>query len=184
MVIQQSSMMFETNRLLLRAVRKTDLESMQKLWNDRRVQQMLSPSYVLPKPQGPKAEEELLNKPDLLFAIVETKDGNEFVGFTNLFDLQTKNQDVRFGLALLPEFWGRGFATEIMRFVVDYAFLELALHRVTLNVFESNVAAIRVYEKIGFIREGVQRKANWMEGRWQDVIWMAILKDDWESSRQ
>ncbi|KAJ3747296.1 acyl-CoA N-acyltransferase [Lentinula detonsa] len=175
--------MLETDRLRLRAVRKTDLESMQKLWNDRRVQKMLSTGYILPLPEGPKAEEELINKADLLYAMVETKDSKEFVGFTNLFDFQAKNQDARLGLALLPEFWGRGYATEIVGFVVDYAFREMALHRITLNVFESNVRAIRVYEKIGFVREGVQRKANWMEGRWQDVIWMAILREEWKAEQ-
>lgn len=36
----------------------------------------------------------------------------------------------------------------------------------------------------GFVQEGVQRKANWLDGKWQDVIWMAVLDEDWEASKK
>ncbi|KAJ3731083.1 acyl-CoA N-acyltransferase [Lentinula guzmanii] len=170
--------MFETNNLRIRAVHNTDIIKLHDLWNDLRVQKTLSPAHVIPL--GIKFEDTLRSwvSDSLLYCIIETKADSECIG-----KCKAKNQDARLGLALLPEFWGRGYATEIVGFVVDYAFRELALHRITLNVFESNVRAIRVYEKIGFVREGVQRKANWMEGRWEDVIWMAILREEWKAEQ-
>ncbi|KIK69564.1 hypothetical protein GYMLUDRAFT_151062 [Collybiopsis luxurians FD-317 M1] len=170
--------MFETDRLRLRAICKADFEKLTALQNDYRVQSMLTLDHVAPR--GPKYEETILKvSEELFYAIVETKEDKEFVGFAMLFNLEAKNRDARLGMALVPEFWGRGYATEILRFVVDYAFRELALHRVTLNVFGNNAAAIRVYTKVGFVREGIERKKLWAHGAWHDVIWMAILDEEW-----
>ncbi|KAJ3815342.1 hypothetical protein EV368DRAFT_82087 [Lentinula lateritia] len=96
--------MFETHNLRIRAVRNTDSEKIHDLWNDLRVQKSLSPSYVVPL--GNKFEETLRTSAAdaLLNFIIETKDK-----------------------ALGPEFWGRGYATEVLRFVVVYASRELAL---------------------------------------------------------
>ncbi|KAJ4000409.1 acyl-CoA N-acyltransferase [Lentinula boryana] len=175
--------MFETNNLRIRAVHNTDIIKLHDLWNDLRVQKTLSPLHVIPL--GIKFEDTLRSwiSESLLYCIVETKAESEWVGFVNFFNADKKNRDATLAIGLCPEFWGRGYATEVLSFIVDYAFRELALHRITLNTFRSNVAAIKVYRKVGFVREGVQRKANWMEGRWQDVIWMAILKEEWEAKQ-
>ncbi|KAE9403815.1 acyl-CoA N-acyltransferase [Gymnopus androsaceus JB14] len=176
--------MFETDRLQLRAIREADFEKVLALWNDPRVQKMMSRDFVVPSGGDEQFRAGLLSA--LLFVIIETKDSHEFVGvtFLRLFDLQKKNRDAMLGLAFLPEFWGKGYATEVVRFIVDYAFEQLALHRVSLAVYGNNTAAIRVYNKVGFVQEVVQRKANWIDGKWQDVIWMAVLDEDWEASRK
>ncbi|KAE9403816.1 acyl-CoA N-acyltransferase [Gymnopus androsaceus JB14] len=177
--------MFETDRLQLRAVREADFEKLRVLWNDPRAQKMRTRDFVVPL--GDKKFDEMLRarlSSSLLYVIIETKDSHEFVGITSLFNLQQKNRDAMLGLALVHEFWGRGYGGEVVRFIVDYAFEQLALHRVTLDVYGNNAAAIRVYNKVGFIQEGVQRKANWIDGKWQDVILMAVLDEDWEASRK
>ncbi|KIK69565.1 hypothetical protein GYMLUDRAFT_33940 [Collybiopsis luxurians FD-317 M1] len=176
--------MFETTNLRLRAVRETDFPKLLDLWNDYRVQKTLSSGYVVPK--GVKFEETLRAwAADALFnVIIETKDTCEWVGQMNLFDHKQKDRQAMLGMSLLPEFWGRGYATEALRFFIDHTFRELGLHRVVLGVMASNIAARKVYKKVGFVEEGVQRKANWANGEWQDAISMAILDEDWEASKQ
>ncbi len=139
--------MFETERLRLRAQEKADFAKVREMWNDREVQRSLSVSHVVP--MGPDLEEKLVtwSKDNLFQAIIETKSDNEFVGSISLFEMKIKNRDALLGLALCSKFWGRGYATEALRFVVDYAFSELGLHRVTLNVAASNEGAIKVYKK-------------------------------------
>lgn len=139
---------FETDRLHLRALREADLEKLHALWNDHCVQKMLTSNFVVPL--GVKFSDQLRDRclDSLLYVIIETKDNHDFVGFTMLFDAQAKNRDAKIGLALDPQFWGRGYATEVLRFVVDYAFHQLAMHRITLNVYGNNTAAIKVYEKV------------------------------------
>ena len=60
-------------------------------------------------------------------------------------------------------------------------FNELNLHRVSLDVFEYNPRAIRSYEKVGFVFEGRTRKFLNREGQRWDMIFMGILRSEWEA---
>jgi RimJ/RimL family protein N-acetyltransferase len=76
-------------------------------------------------------------------------------------------------------YWGKGYGSEAVALMLDFAFLWLNLHRVSLNVFEYNSRGIRAYEKIGFKVEGRKRKALLRDGQRWDVIYMGILKEEW-----
>ncbi|KAF9077642.1 acyl-CoA N-acyltransferase [Rhodocollybia butyracea] len=158
--------MFSTTNLRLRALHD--------LWNDARVQKTLSATYVVPLDD--KFQETLKTwvTTGLMYCIIETKNTAEWVGF--------KNRDAMVSIALRPEFWGLGYGSEALRWLVDYSFRELGLHRLMLNVFCYNEAAVKLYKKAGFIEEGILRKASWSDGKWQDVFAMAILEEDWAAS--
>jgi RimJ/RimL family protein N-acetyltransferase len=67
--------------------------------------------------------------------------------------------------------------------MVGYGFDTLNLNRIHLTVFEDNAAAVRVYEKAGFRREGVLRQGQWREGRYWDLHMMSILRDEYLAIR-
>ena len=77
------------------------------------------------------------------------------------------------------EDWGKGYGTEAMKLMLQFAFTEVNLYRVTLTVFEYNPRAIRSYEKAGFCDEGRLRGALLKDGKRWDVLYMGILCDDW-----
>jgi RimJ/RimL family protein N-acetyltransferase len=79
-----------------------------------------------------------------------------------------------------PAYWGQGYGTDAMKIILRYAFMELNLHRVSLDVFDYNPRAIHSYEKAGFRLEGRQRQMMRREGQRWDVIYMGILRADWE----
>jgi RimJ/RimL family protein N-acetyltransferase len=66
-----------------------------------------------------------------------------------------------------------------MRLIVQYAFMELNLRRVTLGVNAYNPRAIQAYEKVGFIREGVVRGDVKRENQRFDSLEMGLLYEDW-----
>ncbi|MEU3273519.1 GNAT family protein [Saccharomonospora sp. NPDC006951] len=112
------------------------------------------------------------------WAIVRREDG-EVLGEAVLDELDPHNGSAAYRISLVgPKVFGRGFGTEATRLVVDYAFDVAGLHRVSLEVFDFNPRAQRVYEKCGFVREGVQREALLWEGRRHDAITMAVLATD------
>jgi len=78
------------------------------------------------------------------------------------------------------EYWGRGYGTDAMRLILRYAFAELNLHRVSLTVFDYNPRAVRSYEKCGFLDEGRMRQCLNRDGRRWDMIFMGILREEWE----
>ena len=69
--------------------------------------------------------------------------------------------------------------TDAMNALLDFAFGELRLERVSLEVFDYNPRAIRSYEKAGYRVEVRRRRARFHRGAFHDVIGMAILRDDW-----
>lgn len=72
---------------------------------------------------------------------------------------------------------GRGYGTDATRTLCRFAFERMNLARVTLTVFPENAAARAVYAKVGFVEEGVQRRAFWKDGAWHDLVHMAIFRD-------
>jgi RimJ/RimL family protein N-acetyltransferase len=64
-----------------------------------------------------------------------------------------------------------------------FAFETLNLNRVWLHVRATNAAGIRAYEKVGYRREGLLRQHMYREGQYDDIVTMAILREDWQKDR-
>ncbi|MHA6762875.1 GNAT family N-acetyltransferase [Streptacidiphilus sp. PAMC 29251] len=93
------------------------------------------------------------------------------------------DQSCGFRIALAPGSYGRGLGTEATRLICGYGFEKLGLHRISLEVYAFNPRARRVYEKAGFVAEGVQRDALRWDGEWVDAVTMSILAGEWERHR-
>jgi RimJ/RimL family protein N-acetyltransferase len=70
---------------------------------------------------------------------------------------------------------GIGLGTEAIGLVLNYAFTVLELHRLSVRVVAYNKRAIRAYEKCGFVIEGTEREAAFVDGAWHDDILMGLL---------
>jgi RimJ/RimL family protein N-acetyltransferase len=79
------------------------------------------------------------------------------------------------GMGLLPDWRGRGLGRRLIEATLAQA-RRLGLKRVELDVYADNTRAIALYERVGFIREGVQRDASLIDGVYRDAIMMAIVE--------
>lgn len=75
--------------------------------------------------------------------------------------------------------WGRGYATEAARVLIDYGFRTLQLNRIQAHHLAENPASGRVMEKAGMSREGRSPQALKKEGRFHDLIFYGLLREDW-----
>lgn len=82
------------------------------------------------------------------------------------------------------QYQGKGYGGEAIRWALNWAFEMAGLHRVGLTVFEWNVSARGLYEKLGFVAEGREREALWFDGRWWDVLYYGILDFEWQEKAQ
>jgi RimJ/RimL family protein N-acetyltransferase len=82
------------------------------------------------------------------------------------------------GLAVHPGFRGRGVADEGARLLQTLLFDELGFHRLELSCYAFNDRAVRHAERVGFVREGVKRKAYMRHGEWQDALEFGLLRED------
>lgn len=115
-------------------------------------------------------------------AIVERATGH-CVGEAVLNEWDADNDSCSFRIAFVPGTYGRGLGSEATRLIVGYGFEELGLHRISLEVYPHNPRARRVYEKAGFVTEGVLRESLHWEGEWLDTIVMSILAPEWSRHR-
>lgn len=107
------------------------------------------------------------------------QDTNELVGDIALQDMDTTNRNANLRIAIgNTDHQGKGYGSEAIRLLLGYGFGILNLHRIELNVFSYNDRAIHVYEKVGFVREGVQRQVLYYNHAYHDSIWMSILADE------
>jgi RimJ/RimL family protein N-acetyltransferase len=81
-------------------------------------------------------------------------------------------------LAVHPDFRGRGVADEAALLLQDELFEKLDYHRLELECYGFNERAIRHAERVGFVREGLKRKAYWRHGRWNDGILFGLVRED------
>ncbi len=101
------------------------------------------------------------------------------VGYVLLFGVDHLARHAEVGIALAAAARGRGIGTAALSQLVGFAFVRCNLRRLHLEVIESNGAAIRSYEKAGFVIEGRQREHAWVRGRYEDIVRMGLLRSDW-----
>jgi RimJ/RimL family protein N-acetyltransferase len=89
-------------------------------------------------------------------------------------DLRDRRANLAIGIED-PAQLGLGLGTEAIAIVLEYAFNVLKLHRVSVRVVEYNRRAIRAYQKCGFVVEGREREAAFVDGMWHDDVMMGML---------
>jgi ribosomal-protein-alanine N-acetyltransferase len=77
--------------------------------------------------------------------------------------------------------WGKGYAKEASKTIVDYCFGPAGIRKITLGVVEDNVNAVKLYEKLGFAVEGRYRKHGFYAGKFCNVLRMALFNPEFES---
>ena len=118
--------------------------------------------------------------PPYTMFLIRTLEDDRLIGDIGLEGYLGSHSDTFVGIGLGErEYWGKGYGTDAMRIILRYAFYELNLQRVSLDVFEYNPRAIRSYEKAGFKHEGRVREYLNRGGRRYDLIFMGILRDEW-----
>lgn len=122
-------------------------------------------------------------QPDRLDLAVVDQATGQCVGEVVLNDVSTGNLSCGFRTLLGPAGRDRGLGTEAVRMIVGYGFERLGMHRIALEVYAFNPRARHVYEKVGFVAEGVLRDALRWDGRWIDATVMSILAPEWRRHR-
>lgn len=107
------------------------------------------------------------------------RESHQMIGVAYLLGIDWVHRSAEFGLMIgAPEQWGKGYGTTATRLAVDHAFDDLNLNRVQLEVLEDNAGAIKVYERCGFVREGVLRDAVYKRGEYRSLVVMGLLASE------
>ena len=79
---------------------------------------------------------------------------------------------------LRPDARGAGLASAAVRLAAQAALVDHGLHRIEAQVYADNVAGQRLFERVGFTREGIRRRAYWRRARWLDGVLYGLLAEE------
>ncbi len=152
--------MYKDKRITLRAVEQDDIPEILHYFNDLEVRRFLHMITPVSTEEEEKWIQEITRQrkacTHFLFTI-ELQKPKQFLGICGLNNVDWIHRSAELGIALSnKQYWGKGLGTEAIQLLVQFGFNTLNLHRIYLTVFEDNLRAQRVYEKIGFTRTGRQ----------------------------
>jgi RimJ/RimL family protein N-acetyltransferase len=177
--------MIEGKMVRIRALEMTDIDEIMKWINDPEVIDNLLMRYPVSKYLEEKWLEKTYDTSDMrnkTFAL-ETKDG-VYIGGIGLHKINWENRNAEVGIVIgKKEYWGKGYGTDAMLALLEFAFNHMNLHRVYLQVYDFNLRGIRSYEKCGFKKEGALRDDRFSRGEYHDTVIMGILKEEFEKIR-
>jgi RimJ/RimL family protein N-acetyltransferase len=102
------------------------------------------------------------------------------IGSCALFHVDATSRTCELGIGIGDkDYWGRGYGRESVGLLLRYAFECRNFHKVWLRVHAVNERAIRAYLACGFVEEGRQRAHVWSNGRYDDLVLMGLLREDW-----
>lgn len=97
------------------------------------------------------------------------------MGVFSLYYIHPKHKRCETGYWLFPEYWGKGYAYEALKAIIQYAFGSLEIHRIAAEVESGNTGSRVLLEKLGFSREAVLRDFEQKNGNYIDLEIWAIL---------
>jgi RimJ/RimL family protein N-acetyltransferase len=169
----------------LRAIERSDIPMFVRWFNDPELLRYLA--MYLPMSQAAEEqwfEAQLQDDSSHVF-VIETLDDAVPIGNLDLHGIDWLNRCAGCGISICEKsYWNQGYGTDALRTLVRFAFQELNLNRVSLQVFDFNARAIRSYEKIGFRHEGRLRQARFVEGRYVDELIMGLLREEWRAMEE
>lgn len=118
--------------------------------------------------------------PGLWYQIgIVLQSSSELIGDCGFHVLANELRQVEFGISLVPEFQCQGYATEVLRALLNYLFVEMGKHRVFGSVDPRNLPSIKLMQRVGMRKEAHFLRSLWFKGEWVDDMIFAILAEDW-----
>ncbi|WP_431811283.1 GNAT family N-acetyltransferase [Lysinibacillus sp. FW12] len=155
-----------TERLQLRKMVKADAKHLLAIWSDPDVTKYMNITYFTHEDQALEMIELLEQLADqqkaLRFTIFE-KASNHIIGSCgfNMFDFDHAITEIGYDLAKVH--WGKGYATEAITALIDYAFTNLAMNTIVAKVEAANINSIKVLKKLNFIYQGYDDTDNTLQ---------------------
>jgi RimJ/RimL family protein N-acetyltransferase len=168
----------------LRRVERDDIPTFVRWFNDPEVRDFLTVYRPFSTAEEEKWFEGQLDDRDSELFAIETADGVH-IGNIGLHNVNWQYRHAGLGIVIgEKEYWGKGYGSDAVRTLLRFAFQEMNLHRVFLQVRDDNARGIRAYEKCGFQHEGRLREAIYSNGRYYDELWMGILRQEFKIERR
>lgn len=180
----------ETERLILRDYIKEDFDAYCRLKMDSKTMYYLQDIQLHSLEEARNDFENVLSDMDsenrqFYFLHIELKDTHEQVGSIGytVVDDTPVGKIVHLGYFTYPKFWGNGYTSEALKKLLEFAFTENNVYRVTTGCLAENKGSERVMQKNGLIKEAEHIDYEWHDGKMKTRLEYRLLRTEWERVR-
>jgi len=174
--------MFEGKKIRLVVLEEHHLDDIVKGWNNPEMRKFVG-GFI---PQTRTAESEWLQSALLqmknrsfFYFVIEVLQTNRFIGTLSLNGVDWLSKSSGVGIAIHnPNDWNKGYGSEALELLIDFAWNHLNLRRLELSVFDFNPRAKHVYEKLGFNEWGTAHRKYFIDGEYRDTHYMELFRDN------
>lgn len=170
----------------LTALRDMDYDIIAAWFNDVRFLRYYDPAPALPKRQQEIKEyfDGFINSSERYVFAIRMDSSDKLIGIVGFDDIIWSNGVATLFIGIGEEqYTDQGLGSEALRLMLDFGFNELNFYRIQLVVIAYNEAAIHLYEKTGFIKEGTCRDFIFRDGERHDLYLYGLLKKEWLDKR-
>ena len=173
----------KTERLILREVVKEDVNDIFEIFSDEDIAEYdwfvsikdIDTAFKFIQ----HYKEEFDDKEEITWGIA-LKETNRLIGICCLGDFELDSRRAEIGYDIKKTEWNKGYATESVKAITEYGFTKLNLNRIEAFITPGNDASVKVLKNLGYTQEGIVRERDWIKGKLEDGIIMAMLKRDME----
>jgi len=177
-------MELETERLHLKKYHSSDVDNYLKLKSNPIIWKYSSQEPMKDRNEMTLHLNELIDTmTDYQFHALYIKNGMEYIGEAGILSYNERNHRAVIGYNLLPDFWSKGYASEITKALVNDLFESNDVERIEALVVFENIASKKVLEKSGFKLEGILRHFTWLNGKYRDVCFYGLIRSDWNKNQ-
>ena len=170
--------MLKNNNITLIPIEQGHIEFLRKIANDEFTSSKIVRHFYVSSHEQQEWFESLSSRKDTLYftIVAHYNSTSSVVGAIGLRHINWVNRN---GKLIVYIHWpdrGNGYGPEAIEIFCKYCFERLNLHKIYLDVLDHNSAAISVYEKVGFVKEGTLKDQAFINGRYNNMIRMAIFE--------
>ncbi|UMB60617.1 GNAT family N-acetyltransferase [Lutibacter sp. A80] len=161
----------------LRALEPTDLEFLfstennEDFWEVSSTQLPFS-KYILQQ-YIENAHQDIYEAKQYRFVICNEKDTP--IGLIDLFDFDPQHRRVGIGIIILPKYQNKGYASDALEMVIEYAFTYLSVHQIYANIMSTNLKSIALFEKNNFKKVGIKKDWLYSNSSYKDEILYQLI---------
>lgn len=174
--------LFKGERVRLTAFSDDDIKLLKSWYSDSEFLRHYDYSPAFPKSELQLIEmiKDVRKSNDMYIFAIRENIQDKLIGVCGYENILWNNGTANLYIGLGDkEYRGKGIAREALSLAIDFGFMELNFHRVQLSVISYNGAAIYLYEKLGFIKEGVSREFVCRDNKRYDLYHYGLLRREW-----
>lgn len=186
-MINDTFPIIETERLILTEIKKEHAEDMFQYLSDPEVMKYygISPFTTIQDALGEMDwyNQIRLAKKGIRWG-VSLKESNQIIGSCGFLNWEQKHFRADIGAELSREHWGKGIMSEVFQAILSYGFQRMNLERIQAIIEPLNIASQKLAEKNGFVNEGLLRKYEYGDGKFDDLFMYSILREEFQIKKE